>query len=488
MDFALLLATYASSNGPAQRRLHTGLRTAILNGTLAAGTRLLPSRAMALELGVARNTVLYAYNQLATEGLTHSDPTGTVVSALPTHTALDARAASPAAAGLSQRARRQHALPLASDLAGAFAPGVPSLAEFSTLAWRRTSERIWRQVGPAQLGYGDPLGEPSLRAAIADHLRASRGARCEAHQVFITDGTQSSLELCARAFADAGDTVWIENPGYGGALTAFRNAELHTVGIAVDEDGIAPTAQDWETRAPKLIYVTPAHQYPTGSVLSVQRRAELLANAARWGALVVEDDYDAEFRHEGPPLAAMQGLSPSAPVVYLGTFSKTLFPALRVGYVVVPPNLANAVAQLVANASLRGRTPEQMVLAEFMRSGQFGLHLRRMRRIYRARRNALLAALQTQLGDVCTIHGESAGMHLALCFKQTGANAEQISLAALRAGVAAPALSSHATGEAVPTQWNGLVLGYAQVAVEQVEPLVKKLASVIRQHLQGLKP
>ncbi|QDL53708.1 PLP-dependent aminotransferase family protein [Rhodoferax aquaticus] len=486
MDLSVLLATYAPAQGSAQRRLHIGLRTAILNGTLAAGTRLPPSRSIALELRMARNTVLYAYNQLVTEGLVHSDRTGTVVNALPMRAALDARAASPPAAGLSRRARAQHALPLASDLAGAFAPGVPSLAEFSTLAWRRTSERIWRQLGPAQLGYGDPLGEPGLRAAIADHLRASRGARCDAQQVFITDGTQSSLELCARAFADEGDTVWIENPGYGGALTAFRNAGLHAVGIPVDAEGIAPRAQDWAARPPKLIYVTPAHQYPTGGVLSMQRRVALLTHASQVGALVIEDDYDAEFRHEGPPLPAMQGLTQGAPVLYLGTFSKMLFPALRVGYVVTPPNLAGAVSQLVAHASLRGRTAEQMVLAEFMRSGQLNLHLRRMRRVYRARRNALLTALHQHLDDVCTIHGESAGMHLALCFKDPRTAAAQVSLAALRAGVAAPALSSHATSDGVPAQWNGLVLGYAQVDAAHMQPLVQTLASVIRQHTPKL--
>lgn len=481
MDYALLVANfYKEHQHPAwsrQRLLHECLRAAIRSGKLKAGMRLLASRHLAVELGLARNTVLYAYEQLATEGYLQSDRRGTVVADIGVAHAPVARAAALPSSQLSRRAQTSAPLPDAV-LMSAFAPGVPSLADFPSAAWRRLLDRAWRSITAAQLNYGDAAGEPGLREAIADHLRAARGVVCDASQVFITDGTQGSLDLCAHAFADAGDLVWIENPGYKGALTAFRAAELRTRGIAVDIDGIAPTAADWRDHPPKLIYTTPSHQYPLGSVLSLARRIALIEHAKAAGALIIEDDYDSEFRHDGPPLAAMQGLVPDAPVLYLGTFSKTMFPALRIGFIVVPANLVAPLARLVAQALPRGRAADQLALAAFLRSGQFATHLRRMRRLYRQRRDALASALERHIGTMGTACGGSAGMHLTLALDPAISDVA-VSAQALRQGIVAHALSVH-LAEKTEQAWSGLVLGYAQVPAQQIDGAVKQLAAILR--------
>ncbi|AOW12534.1 DNA-binding protein [Hydrogenophaga crassostreae] len=483
MDYALLFNRFGDAKGASvgsrQRQLHECLRGAICNGTLAAGTRLPASRTLAQELGLARNTVLYAYDQLATEGFVLPDRRGTVVAEVAALAAAPlARNALPLRVGLSRRAM---AVPTreAPETPVPFAPGVPALEEFPVTLWRRLLDRAWRSLRTEQLNYAAPTGEPVLREAIANHLRVARGALLDSSQVIITDGTQSSLDLCARVFADAGDKAWVESPGYQGALSAFKAAQLKPMGMVVDSEGIAPTASDWQRHPPKLIYVTPSHQYPTGSVLSLTRRLALIEQARAASALIIEDDYDSEFRHEGPPLACMQGLAPDAPVVYLGTFSKTMFPALRIGFMVVPAALMSPLSALLARTTPRGRAADQLALAEFMQSGQFSVHLRRMRRLYRQRRDALVAALERQLGDVADVYGGSAGMHLALRLRNPRADDAGISRALQARGIVAPALSEQAIGKRVQP-WRGLLLGYAQVPVEQMPALVKGLDAVVR--------
>jgi GntR family transcriptional regulator/MocR family aminotransferase len=476
MDYALLVNSYSRLNQArqwsGQRLLHECLRAAIRNGTLAAGTRMPSSRVLAAELGIARNTALYAYEQLATEGYVVSERRGTTVANMPAPTGART-AAGGVRRSLSQRAQSVRAEQFSPSPTG-FAPGVPALDEFPVTVWRRLLDRTWRSLPTAQLNYGNPMGEPKLREAIANHLRATRGADCTAEQVIITDGTQGSLDLCAHALADAGDKAWIENPGYAGALAAFRGAQLKVVGIAQDEDGIAPQDADWERHRPRLIYVTPSHQYPTGAIMSLERRLALIDGARRCGALIIEDDYDSEFRHDGPPLSAMQGLAPDAPVIYLGTFSKTMFPALRIGFMVVPTSLLSGLQALLARSSPRGRSADQLALAEYLHSGQFALHLRRMRRLYKQRRDALVEALERHLGHVGKVLGGSAGMHLVLRLDDKRFDDQAASERALASGVVANPLSSHAIGR--EAGWRGFVLGYAQVPVDQIERLVRLLA------------
>lgn len=487
MDYALLIKQFLpveQQHGSAQRKLHAALRQAIQAGAIPAGTRLLASRALAQELGIARNTVVYAYEQLQSEGFLTNSRRGSMVNSIAqvAQQLQSKRTETNPELPLANRAARLMSLPVASDLTSGFAPGVPSLADFPKALWRKSMDACWRELTIAQLGYAEPTGEYVLRVAIANYLGGARGVRCRAEQVIITDGTQSSLDLCAYALADAGDKVWMENPGYVGAQIAFRSAQLQVMGMSVDQEGIAPSVQDWQMHRPKLVYVTPSHQYPTGQVMSLNRRLDLIQQARLHGSLLIEDDYDSEFRHDGPPLIAMQGLVPDAPVIYLGTFSKTMFPALRIAYLVVPDRLVSAMQGLLGKTSLRGRSADQLCLAKFIRDGHFLSHLRKMRRLYKQRRDALVSLLHTQLGALATVHGDSAGMHLSLCFHDAELDDVAVSRLALAQGIVAPALRSHSVGRR-RHDWSGLMLGYAQVPVEQMPALVLQLEVCIRRQL-----
>ncbi|GAB7126562.1 PLP-dependent aminotransferase family protein [Silvimonas sp. JCM 19000] len=475
MDFQLLLAQYrqCQPEQSRQQQLHQCLRAAILDGRLLPHGALPASRFLAADLQIARNTVLYAYEQLAAEGLVFTQRQRTLVA--PVARRGTARVPEVALPQLSARSRRLSAPADEVSAAHAFAPGVPDMQAFPLRDWRRLLDRAWAEATPAQLGYSHPQGDPELREALAEHLRVTRGVQCGGEQIFITDGTQQSLDLCAFALADAGEVAWLEDPGYAGALTAFEAAQLKVIGQAVDADGIHPSAQDWQ-QAPRLIYVTPSHQYPTGHVLTLPRRLELLQQARAHGAWILEDDYDSEFRHDGPPLPAMQGLLPDAPVVYLGTFSKTLMPALRMGYVVVPPPLVDALLAVVSRSVPRGRQVEQRALAAFMRSGLFVRHLRRMRRLYTARRDALISALQRHLPDVA-IHGASTGMHLTITLPEPLKDTA-IHALALRHGLLVKPLSRLQLSSAAP-RLNGLILGYAQLEAGTIESAVALLAKLI---------
>ncbi len=481
MDYRVLLSSFERTQDmaewPRQRVIHACLRSAILGGSLASGARLLASRALADELGIARNTVLYAYDQLATEGLIRATPRGTLVAPLAMPKA-KAAASAQVNGALARRMQGVRSLPDPGSESGAFAPGMPALDAFPIAIWRRTVDRAWRSMGADDLNYADVAGLPGLREEISAYLGASRGVRCDASQVFVTSGTQSSLELCARTFADDGANVWIENPGYMGALAAFRAAQLRTIGIPVDAGGINPAAQDWQKHTPRLIYTTPSHQYPTGTVLDMPRRLALIDNARAAGALIIEDDYDSEFRYEGPPLPAMQGLTDEAPVIYLGTFSKTMFPAIRTGYMVVPANLAAPLRTVLARMAPHGRVADQLALADFLRSGQFGVHLRRMRRLYRSRRDMLASAIERHLGDAVSLHGSSAGIHLSLQFRDPALADTQVAAAALERGVVVRALTAQTTGLR-QHGWNGLLLGYAQVDEADMDALVRTLRSLL---------
>ncbi|WP_028449894.1 MocR-like pyridoxine biosynthesis transcription factor PdxR [Chitinibacter tainanensis] len=471
MDFALLLHQFAASNARSsrQQQLYTALRSAILQRTLAPLQRLPASRQLARELSIARNAVVFAYEQLASEGLLESGPRGTRVAALP---AVPSVPHTPQR-GLSQRGQAYQAPFADVDTLAPFTPGVPALAEFDHARWQRLLAKQWRTARPSQLAYGQAAGEPALREAIAGHLRAARGVVCDASQVLITDGTQASLDLCAKLFADVGDVAWVEDPGYGGAVNAFTSAQLAVRGIAVDADGIKPSAADWQT-PPQLIYVTPSHQYPLGHVLSLPRRLALLAQAQQHGTLIIEDDYDSEFRRAGPPLPAMQGLLPDAPVLYLGTFSKSLFPALRTGYLVVPRAYVQAVTAMLAQCYPRGRQLEQLALAEFIQSGEYAAHLRRMRKLYSQRRDALSAALERHFGPHATLYGGAAGMHLALELSPEF-DASASSQQAIAHGLIARPLAAYCWQ--AEHRRNGFILGYAQIPVEEVDGLVRRLAS-----------
>ncbi|EMN1926233.1 PLP-dependent aminotransferase family protein, partial [Burkholderia ambifaria] len=343
--------------------------------------------------------------------------------------------------------------------------------------WRRCIERAWRTAGPAQLGYQSAEGDAVLRDAIAGYLRASRGVRCDAEQVIVTDGTQGALDLCARALADAGDVAWIENPGYQGARNAFLAADLRVEPIGVDAQGLAPHPDDWRDRAPKLVYITPSHQYPLGAVMSLERRLALVAQARAAGAWIVEDDYDSEFRHHGTPHAAVQGLADDAPVIYLGTFSKVMFPALRLGFMVVPPALAQPLRDAAGALMLQGRAVEQCALADFIDAGHFTRHLRRMRRVYAERRDALHDALARRLGTRLTVSGGAGGMHLSARLDVPVADTELSRVAQAHGLILRPLSSFCMRGTA--HGYNGLVLGYGGVPAERMDALARRIGEMI---------
>ncbi|AOK31644.1 MULTISPECIES: PLP-dependent aminotransferase family protein [Burkholderia] len=493
MDYGVLLSNFerddandALARASQQHRLYACLRAAILNGTLEPGTFLLSSRALAETLRIARNSVLYAYERLSAEGFAVATRQGTMVARV----GLGAPAPGARTAHVKPALSRRIAqLPDADgelddhDDPLPFLPGMPALDEFPLASWRRALERAWRRIGAEQLRYASADGNLRLRQTIAEYLRVSRGIGCDAQQVFITDGTQHGLDLCARTLADAGDTAWIEDPGYGGARAAFAAADLRLVPIPVDADGLAPTERHWRTRPPRLIYITPSHQYPLGAVMSVERRIALVSRARAAGAWIVEDDYDSEFRHYGAPLAALQSFGDDAPVVYLGTFSKTMFPALRIGFVVAPPALEPALRKTVGVLAPRGRLAEQLALADFIDAGHFARHLRRMRRLYAERRDALQDALIRHLGGVLTVSGGAGGMHLSARLDTDAADTD-VARAASAHSITVRALSRFcmpdpATGESASAAYNGFVLGYGAVRTEQIDACVRRLGAAI---------
>ena len=457
---------------PLQQQLHQRLRAAVLDGRLPAGCRLPGSRALADTLSVSRNTVSAVYDQLAAEGFITADRRGTIVSALPSPRPARSLGERPRVAA---RLASMHSGLILFDEGNTLRPGVPALTEFPMHAWQRAMNRAVHDLDASALGYGDPAGEPELRTAIAQHFALSRGVRCRPEQVIVTEGAQEALSLCVRLLTDPGDTAWVEDPGYRGARSALFGGDLRVLPKPVDEDGLRVSGAEWRDERPRIVYTTPSHQYPTGAVLSVARRLELMSQATRHGAWIIEDDYDSEFRHEGAPIPAMQGLVEDAPVLYVGTFSKTMFPALRLGFLVVPERLLPQVETPLIDLLRGGHRLEQLAMVEFMRSGQFARHLGRMRRLYRGRREALRDALDRHLRVPHVIEGGAAGMHLTVRLPAAVPDHRAALLASMR-GLAPQALSDFMLAPG----GNGLVVGYGNTDESRIDALVRELAEVLR--------
>jgi len=465
---ARLLAT---TDLPRQRALALALRQAIHQGQLLAGARLPASRALAADLGIARNTVLYAYEQLVAEGYLVADRQGTRVANLP----VAETGAVTELPALSTRATAMVHSPAGDDgSAIPFALGGVALEAFPFRRWRAAMDRAWQQASARQLGYAAAGGEMALREAIADHLRGFRGLPVTAAQVLITSGTQAALDLVARVFADSGDIAWVENPGYviGRAALSLAGLQLHPV--AVDGEGMAPQPDDWKDFSPRLIVLTPSHQFPSGRVLSLARRMALVEQAARAGAWLVEDDYGSEY-FACAPLPPLFGLRPNAPVLYVGGFSKTLYPGLRLGYLIVPAALAERVAHIARSATRLGQGIEQAALADFLRRGDYIRHLRNLRAIYAERRDVLCAALRQGLGNMFEIEGDTAGLHIVLHLPNTVSDVV-VSQRASEAGLLCRPLSQFCLP---PLRENGLVLGYGAVPAERIAAAVTRLVQVI---------
>ncbi len=482
MDLALLISSLSRQDGTTrhsqQEALYRSLRNLLLDGHIPSGTRLVSTRVLAAELGIARNSAVYAYERLAEEGFVAATRNGTITLWDGYGRSSAGLDSGPAPVQLSERVHGLENADPEPERMLPFVPGLPSLDEFPVTAWRRCIERAWKVIKPAQLAYGPVEGLPELRRAVAAYIRVSRGVRCDTGQVFITDGTQSSLELCARMLANPGEFGWLENPCYNGARTAFRSTGLALVPIEVDHEGMAPTDEQWRTRPPRLIYTTPSHQYPLGALMSPRRRAALVEHARACGAWIIEDDYDSEFRHGGQPLPAIQGLHPDAPVCYLGTFSKTMFPALRLGFMVVPPVLVERFTRTLRELVHRGHSADQLAMAEFIDTGLFARHLRKMRMLYAERRSSLEAALARHLGTALSVRESPGGMHLSADLAMPLHDTD-IAHAAAAHGLLLQPLSSYRVGDGRP--YNGFVLGYAGLNDATIETATMQLAAVIEQ-------
>ncbi|WP_435102765.1 PLP-dependent aminotransferase family protein [Arhodomonas sp. AD133] len=469
-----------------KRRVYAALRAAILDGRLPAGTRLPPTRELARDLGIGRNTALRAYDMLLAEGYVESRVgSGTFVSESLVEPPPAGRRglthAAPVVPRLSRRGRAIARHSSSSEIQyGAFMPGIPDVEAFPHATWRRLvgrylDRRHARLMQYASGGYGP------LKTALAEHLRVSRLIDCEPRQIMIVDGAHQGLDLCARMLADPGETAWIEDPGYWGARNVLRGAGLRLRPVLVDGEGIAPADDDW-ARPPRLIFTSPSYQYPTGAVLSLARRRLLLERAAATGAWIVEDDYDNELRYHREPIASLYGLAPAGQVIYVGTFSKVMYPGLRLGYLVVPPALVDAFATANAELFREGRLVEQAALAEFIEEGHFDAHIRRMRGLYAERQSALRERMDALLGDRVSLSGGQAGIHLLYRLPDT-VDDKALAREALANGVISRPLSLyyHDAGAARP----GLVLGYAGVSTERIPLAAERLVEVVERYIGG---
>ena len=457
---------------PLFRQLYDAIKSGILAGKLQSATQLPPTRALAQLLGISRQTVLNAYEQLMAEGyLSGIVGKGTFVSdRLPV--AIDRERPSgqpPVLRPLSARGRcfvdTRSRINTHEDRPRAFRIGMPGLDVFPFESWARLEARRWRRPS-FQLGYTDPAGYPPLRALLAAYLSASRGVHCAPEQVIITCGSQQALFLLASLLLAPGDAAWVEDPGYRGTNGALHATEARVCPIPVDREGLCVALGAQHYPDAKLIYTTPSHQYPLGVTMSLRRRLELLAWATEHKAWVVEDDYDSEYRYSGAPHASLQSLDKAGCVIYVGTLSKVLFPGLRLGYMVLPPALVQAFTNGKAVIDRHTSIVPQIVLSEFISEGHFSRHIKRTREVYAERRAALLSGLESGFADQFDFGPTDAGLHLAVAFKQQRDDLA-LAKAAFKRGIELRSLSEFYAPQAeAPLRIgtpSGLLLGFASV-------------------------
>lgn len=473
---------------PLFRQLYAGIRAAILEGRLEGGTCLPPTRLLAQELHISRNTVVNAFEQLIAEGyLEGKGGSGTYVARVlpeellqvktpsaPSSTVVRQEVRDISAWGKMLAGREVRAVRYADEVR-AFQPGMPAIDQFPYHLWSKLAADCWRAPEPHLLSYGDSQGYLPLRETIASYLKATRGMQCEPEQVIITTGTQQALDLAARIILNAGDLVGIEDPGYLGARVALAGAGARLLPLAVDQDGLQVEALKAQSEHVRLIYVTPSHQYPLGVTMSLARRLALLEWAARSGAWILEDDYDSEYRYAGRPLASLQGLDQAGCVLYMGTFSKVILPALRLGYLVVPPSLVETFTRGRAVIDRQAPTLEQVILTTFMREGHFARHIRRMKGIYLERQAALMDAVRRRLAGALEVQPATAGLQV-MGWLAPGIDDTRVFHLAQTRGIDVPPLSAYALA---PQPRGGLVLGYACVKPQDIQAGIERLAEVL---------
>ena len=477
---SLLLRVDRKTSAPLHAQIDQALRARILAGAVRPGTRLPSSRTLAAELGVARTTVLQALEALQAEGYLVAAPRSGVRVApeLPEQglTPAPVRTAHTASAPrLSSAARTLAGLGTGAPRLGSaprpFRPGLPALDLFPVALWSRLVGQAQSRASARLLEGGEPAGHAGLRRAISEHVVAARGARCTPEQVFVTAGTQQAFEEVLRLVVDPGERVWLEDPGYLGAQRAVLGAAARPVPVPVDDEGLDVDAGIRRAPRARLVILAPSHQYPLGVTLSLGRRMALLRWATSARAMVLEDDYDSEFRHRGRPLTALQGLDDAGRVLYVGTFSKTMFPGLRVGYVVVPPALVDVFAAARASLPAPASALEQAALATFMDEGHFARHLRRMRGVYRERAEALLDALRSRCAGVLEPKPCDTGMQLCAILPP-GVSDVTVRDRVARAGIEVAPLSDYRLGRGGR---GGLVFGFGAVRPAAIRAGVESL-------------
>jgi GntR family transcriptional regulator/MocR family aminotransferase len=464
---------------PLARQIYMQVRIAVLSGALRAGTRVPSSRAMAERLGVARASVVAAYEQLIAEGYVESrHGSGTFISGDVAGLAMRRRGASRTIRRSMATARKGfpdfERSAVQAD-ARAFNTGRTLVDARTAETWRSLTHRAVRQLGPDDLGYADPAGLIELRANICDYLRAARSVRCEPDQIVITAGTQQALDIAIRVLLSPGDEVWVEDPGYPLTHAQLLLAKVRPHPVPVDAQGLIVAAGRRAAPRARAVFVTPSHQFPTGVPMSMARRLELLAWARQSGAFIIEDDYTSEFRYSGPPLASLQGLDESEQVIYVGTLNKALFPGLRIGYAVVPRAQLEAFVTARYLIDRQPATMQQAVASEFMQQGHFAAHIRRMRQLYREQRDALAETLTRRAAGKLEVALPDQGMHL-IGYLKDGSSDLAVEAAARQAGIVVRAISRFYRA-ARPRP--GLMLGFSGFPRQLIVPAAARLAAVV---------
>ncbi len=473
------------------KQIFDAYRSAIVDGKLRAGQRIPSTRELASELKVSRFPVLNAYAQLLAEGYFESRVgAGTIISkSLPdrfisseSNRRASFRQRPPTArTGARPIARRTSILPHFETHpwlkgAGAFGVGQVAFDQFPLEVWSSLIARRCRSMNAKSFRYGDRRGSPLLREMIATYLRTARSIRCEPEQIMIVSGSQQALEISGRVLLDPESSVWVEEPGYSFARLALALSGCTLVPVPVDNSGMNVAAGISRCRKARAAVVTPSHQFPLGVTMSAARRLQLLEWAAETGSWIIEDDYDSEFRYESAPIASLQGLDANARVIYIGTFSKVVFPSLRLGYVVIPPDLVERFVTIRSAMDLGPSTLYQEALADFIAEGHFARHIRRMRVLYRERRSALVESLQEELGSMVEVLGGAAGLQLTVTLPK-GTNDLEISERAARQKLWLwPLSTSYLGGAASP----GFILGFGSTAARDIPRSVRKLRDLLR--------
>lgn len=477
------------SRTPVYRQLYDWFRRAITDGRMRPGQRLPSTRSLAAEFKISRIPVSNAYDQLLAEGYLETFiGAGTrVARSIPDDTLTSPQGKSGknarvkvvkvGARRIANRGMALTELPTQPwlNIVGAFRVSLPALDHFPIGIWSRLVARHSRNTTRVMMAYGDAMGHLPLREAITEYLGASRGVRCEASQIMVTTGSQQGLQLSAQVLLDQRDRVWIEEPGYPSARQAFTAAGAQLIPVPVDREGMNIANLVRRGNKARAAYITPSHQYPLGMAMSASRRMLLLNWAIRTGAWIIEDDYDSEYRFGSRPIASLQGLDADLRVIYVGTFSKVMFPALRVGYLVIPKDLVPAFSAARDAADVFSATLYQAVLTDFIREGHFARHIRRMRMLYAERRSLLIKAINLHMGNAFEVIGAEAGMHLVTLLPH-GTEDVEVSRRAAEKGISATPLSSCYFG--TPTK-SGLILGYAGVASHQIYEGVRKLRDCV---------